>query len=51
MYTFPKHVGKNLARNNPTVVTTLDCQHMRSRFKGKKRQTSGHTSEEFSTLG
>lgn len=23
-YTFPMHVGKTLARNNPIVVTTLD---------------------------
>lgn len=23
-YTFPMHVGKNLARNNPIVVTPLD---------------------------
>lgn len=33
---------KNLARKNPIVVTTLDCHHMRSRFKEKKTDFWAH---------
>lgn len=41
-YAFPRHVGKNLARKNLIVVTTLDCHHMRSRFKEKKTDFWAH---------